>query len=224
MVNLLRGLCVVATLVLMSARAEALPVDPAGLNPGDQYHWVFATERTDITAQSTNISDYDAIVQASANAAGLGSVNWKVIGSTAAVAAIDHIDVQGPVYRLDSVRVADNSADLWDAFISAPIDVTENGVSVDDGIVWTGTRAHGSSFTDFELGGASVGRVIFGETDFTSVSWVTAAAAESFHDGRLYGISEPITVAAVPIPAALALFGTALASLGFFGWRKRDAA
>ena len=39
--------------------------------------------------------------------------------------------------------------------------------------------------------------------------------------GRLSSTTHPVQVSAVPIPAALPLFATALAGMGIFGWRRK---
>jgi hypothetical protein len=75
---------------------------------------------------------------------------WKVIGSTATVDAIDNIaapiNTSGvSIWRLDGVKLADDYADFWDGQILAPINTNEAGERITDGDtrVWTGTEENG---------------------------------------------------------------------------------
>jgi hypothetical protein len=100
------------------ARADSFTI-PSDLAPGSTYYLAFVTAGTTTTA-SSNIDDYDAFVAAQANLnpalAALGTT-WKVIGSTPRVDAAAHIGVTGPVYLLSGVRIATDSADLFDGTI-----------------------------------------------------------------------------------------------------------
>ena len=86
-----------APFVILSALCLPLPalaitIVPTGLNAGDTYHLVFVTSTTR-NATSTNIADYDAFVNNVADLASnaqLGDINWKVIGSTSSVDAVNH--------------------------------------------------------------------------------------------------------------------------------------
>ena len=197
-----------------------------GLAPGDQYRLVFVTS-TAIprgAANSTNIADYDALVQGYANTAGYGSVTWSVIGSTAAVDAIDHTGTNPatngagvPIYLFDGMTLfaADNT-DLWNgsALISAGvyqgINIDENGNATTLGRAWTGTLGLGG--TEVQPGGTNPGAL--GATDGT-VTVGNAAPANNFNwgnvfqydpdtfDAGLYGISEVLTV---PVPKLSAPF------------------
>src|SRR4051812_38888348 len=75
-------------------RAEAgmMLQTPAGLNPGDQFRFVFVTDGIR-DATSTNIADYDSFVNAEAGGATYDGavVNWLAIGSTDSVDAIAHV-------------------------------------------------------------------------------------------------------------------------------------
>jgi hypothetical protein len=100
--------------------AQALPIfTPSGLNPGDTYQLVFVTS-TSTTALSTDIADYNAFVQAAADAVWLGGgtildgVQWSAIGSTDSVNTRDNAVVSGPVYNLGDELVATSFAAMWD--------------------------------------------------------------------------------------------------------------
>lgn len=113
-----------------------------GINPatgvawaaGDTYRLVFVTSTT-TTATSTDIADYNAFVQGVANAAGLGSVTWRAVGSTATVAARDNTGTNPSsgtgvsiILMNGTTVIADNNADLWGG-----IDVTLVGAGPPSG-------------------------------------------------------------------------------------------
>ena len=149
-----------------------------GINPntgspwqiGDTYRLVFISSTTR-NATSTNIADYNAHVQNAANAAGLGSVTWYAIGSTATVDAIDNTqtnvaDVDGAFFLMDgSTIVSTSNADFWDGHTNAQaIRLDEYGNQYlplnsslpwyQYGPAWTGTGTNGTS--SGELGAATV--------------------------------------------------------------------
>ena len=80
-----------------------------------------------------------------------------MIGSTS-VSAITHVNVQGPVYRLDDVAIATGSVDLWDGSIAAPIVLNEFGISSGTTNVWTGTFSNGTRIPGNSLGLTAAGR------------------------------------------------------------------
>ena len=220
-----------------SAMAVLITLVPTDLNPGDAYHLVFVTSTTR-DATSADITVYDAFVQAAADAAGGGlqDITWLAIGSTppGGVDAINHINVLGPVYRLDDTRVADNSADLWDGSLLAGISITEFGDSLLSD-VWTGTNAAGigenarSCFpgcTSHELGTTDKPQAAFGQSGLTDTRWIfqgRRGAQDRDNSLSFYGISAALTVP-VPEPSTLALFVTGLAGLGFMMRRRQKIA
>ena len=115
---------VLLTMMTASA-ASAIPVTiPPGLAPGSTYFLAFVTAGTKRAAFSSNIFDYDAFVSGEANSdatLALLSTTWRVIGSTAAVDAIDHIGVTGPVYNLGGQEVGTGSSEMFDGSLMAPI-------------------------------------------------------------------------------------------------------
>lgn len=122
-------------LALLSSSAGAAVVgqlgilDTSGINPatgvqwapGDTYRLTFVTSTT-TNATSTDINTYNAFVQGVAAGAGLGSVTWTAIGSTASVDAIDNTGMNPalngpgePILLMNGLTViADNYADMWD--------------------------------------------------------------------------------------------------------------
>ena len=98
----------------VGAKADIELTTPAGLNPGDQFRFVFVT---DVGAEATsfNISDYDAYVQYQAGGATYNgtTVTWQAIASTSAVNAIDHISqTNNPVYLSDGTLVTTSTTTL----------------------------------------------------------------------------------------------------------------
>ena len=217
-----RSFVIIAALSLavvgLTSTAHAVPIlVPAGLSVGDTYHLVFVTS-TKRDALTNTINVYNTFVQNTANSAGLGDINWKVIGSTFVrqgvfTNAIDNINVQGPVFRLDGVLVANNSADLWDGSIQAPINVDENGVKhLEERNVWTGTHVDGSnggprSFSNddglFDTGTiAYYGSYISTLGPVTDQWWITRAEQLKTVKNPFYAISELLTV---PVPEPISL-------------------
>ena len=162
---------VALVLALGGPRAHAADAAPivAPLDGYDGlYRIVFVTTGT-TQAESAVIGDYDAYVTAAvaAEASGLLTalgVEWKCLGSTAAVSARANtgtytvaLDGQSlydtivdcPIYTTTGLRIADDNADLWDGTIQNPV-YFDNGsqAGVAGGAqeqTWTGTEANGDS-------------------------------------------------------------------------------
>jgi len=214
---------VLAAILLTFSYAKAVDLVPSDLEQGDKYHLVFVST-TDRDATSADIADYDAHVQAAADAAGigvgsvLGDIAWKAIGSTPTVHAIDHIGVVAPVYRLDGTRVADGESDLWDGGIIEPVLITETGLQISEH-VWTGTGTNGISPGSRSLGGSNASAV-FGETWTTDHQWVADDDQGRTEMNHIYGISPAFTVV-IPEPTTL-LIWSLLTALGIcLGWRRK---
>jgi hypothetical protein len=150
----------------LSARAAVLlegdPLIPAGISsdpnsePYQSFHFAFVTSTTGM-AKSTDIADYNALVQGVANGAThhpwMADYTWNAIASTHDVDARDNALVGGgigtdntPVYRLPEdvggadlapVRLAEGHDSLWDGLcctganvggISAWLNIDEEGV------------------------------------------------------------------------------------------------
>jgi hypothetical protein len=101
-------------------------IDVTGTNPftgvawqeGDPYRIIFVTQGI-YSAESSDLTTYDDIVQAEAEAAGLGAVTWKAIVSKTGEDARDRIgarigvDYDGPIYRTDGVLMAEKLSRIW---------------------------------------------------------------------------------------------------------------
>jgi hypothetical protein len=199
-----------------------------GINPstgnvwqaGDKYRLIFVTSGL-TPCVSTDISTYNAFVQGLANGStafpALDIATWKVVGSTATVAARDNTGtnpgVNGtgePVFRMDgSFAVANNYADLWNGIIAShvagqnflAVHLDENGVSITDERVRTGSNADGTSSATQMLG--SGGNVQTGRNfapdfygSYGANSWMADWNAGG--DGRVYALSDPITLQLAP--------------------------
>lgn len=182
---------------------------PPGLNPGDTYHLAFVSSTTR-DAYSSDITDYDAHVQAAADAAGIGvteGVSWYAIGSTSSVDARDHAVVSAPVYRLDGVRIAAGYDDLWDGTIDASLSITESG-DLKESTVWTGTVSLGIAQNPL---GAPVydwvdwGRCLVSDTNWR---WMYSGIKRPYELLPLYALSEQLTVASEPDPEFTAIART----------------
>lgn len=92
----------------------------------DEYRIIFVTEGSIGIPQSTDIEDYNAIVESEALSNGtLAGLNtsWAVVGSTMWVDACDNIGGASTVstYNTHGELVADGTADLWGGSLSAAI-------------------------------------------------------------------------------------------------------
>ena len=192
--------------ILDEAWFAANPINPgtgAAWQHDDTYHLVFVTLGTR-NGISSDIGDYNAFVQAAADAAGIGateSVTWYAIGSTATVDAKDNAVVSGPVYNMSTNMrpelVATNASDMWDGDITGPILYTENREIPDYGVyppsrfVYTGSGSSGVA--NRPLGSF---KPMVGGSDDTNGEWIAVLwAAVLQHEGfRLYGLSEPLKV------------------------------
>jgi hypothetical protein len=224
------------TLALLATTVQAALIVPAGLNNGDAYHVIFVSS-TVRDATSTNIADYDTHVQAAAEAAGIGStagVNWLAVGSTETVDAINHISPlftdpnTVPIYNQNGQLVASSLNDLANSatLLSNPILYDEYGVPLDTS-VWTGTFQNGLvKYTNFWLGrliGTSPLQFVeYGTSNSITAAWVNNGGSNRTNAFSLYGISQEIIVGAVPVPAAVWLFGSGL--LGLIGVARRKKA
>lgn len=232
--NTKRILLALAALVSVSVNSANAGVitTPPGLTTGQTFHLAFVTKGFLTNANSTDIATYDAFVQNEANEIGsitapLG-LNWKAIGSTPSVHAIDHIAVSGSVYLVDfATKIADDETDLWNDDIDNPLNLNQFG---DPAILfpatspWTGTGGNGMGNSGFELGA-----VLSVSTGSTAVSanrgWVFTARYPTGNTHPLYAISEKITVNGPPVngvpePAALAVW-ICVSGIGLVGAKRR---
>jgi hypothetical protein len=182
---------------------------------GDKYRLIFVTGGT-TECTSTDISTYNSFVQGVADASTafptLKTVTWKVVGSTATVAARDNTGtnpgvngVGEAVFRMDGAfAIANNYADLWNGIIAShvtgqdflAVHLDENGVVRTDERVRTGSVANGTASGTQMLGTGDVqtGRNYApnGYLYYGGDGWMADWHASG--PGRVYAISEPLTI------------------------------
>jgi hypothetical protein len=227
----------VGAVLAPAARADIMT--PTGLNTGDQFRIIFVTSDTR-DATSSNLADYDTFITDLATAAGLtyngAPVTWFALGSTESVSANSRLpaSTSSPgLYRVDGVKVADNTSDLWDGSIDNFLNITETGgvASIGSALAFTGTFSNGDIGSIFVNGNVlflalgSPETVVAGDPNITD-AWVRTDASPASTDLlRFYGYSEVLTVPqAVPEPASLTLLGLGALGLAGYGWRRRRAA
>jgi len=214
------GICAVFLATAFATQAHAAVegqlgiLDTSGTNPatgaawaaGDTYRLVFVSS-TRSDAQSADIADYNAHVQAAADTSTipeLGTVTWYAIGSTATVDAVDNThttgtDPDGAFFLVDGTTVVASSiADFWDGAHAAAMDRTEKNEAavIHDGAwgpwkgTWTGTNTAG--YAAACLGGIADPTV--GLAQDSSSLWIARGTGPKTSLAYLYGMSEVLTV------------------------------
>ena len=186
----------------ISSSPDASIVAPAGLEAGDKFHIIFvSTTVRDPT--SSDITDYDAHVQAAANAAEIGSTiggntielnGWRALGSTLTVDAVDHLaplfssTTNVPIYNLNNDAnqhgdlVSTNFTGLWDADglggggLDGPVSYNEYGNFINT-TVWTGSGPDGNRFQSAPPTDnfylGSTDKVTAGQSNQVNAGWTT---------------------------------------------------
>jgi hypothetical protein len=205
------------------AEAGVILQTPAGLNPGDQFRFVFLTDGIR-DATSTSIADYDSFVNDQAGGATYNGavIHWLALSSTDAVDAIDHVgQTNTPVYLSDGTLVTASTtpSGLWSRTLVHPINLNLAGDPVAPfTFVWSGTNPFGTGFGG-PLGSATPQT---GSPFDTLDSWIASGRSPGGDSRPLYGISSVLTVPqAVPEPSTLTMLATAL-SIGIAIARARS--
>ena len=186
-----------------------------GINPatglawavGDTYRLAFVTSSA-TPVSSTDITTYNTFVQGVAAASttfpNLGDGTWKVMGCTAAVNARVNTGTDSgfgqSVILMDGTTVwANNRADIWNGIPErapgqwlAPYR-NENGVDVGNAAVFTGMTAEGNASDPL----GNPGAVQYGHTGGGGESNSWTMSYNSTGSGRVYALSDPITLVAV---------------------------
>jgi hypothetical protein len=178
------------------------PATGAAWQAGDSYRVAFVTrERTQAT--STNIATYNSFVQTVAASSvtfpQLGNGSWKVIGSTATVAARDNTGTNPnnatglPVFLTDGNTIfARNNDDLWNE-ANTRLDLDEDGLLVEFD-VFNGTQIDGTINADAPLGSTG-GSVSNGSTTSDSPEhWLAIFGASTTDLLPVYALSDPLFI------------------------------
>ena len=192
---------------LEEAQAQAatvkVPIDwalkPADVEGGESFRLLFVTS-TQRDAQSADIADYNAFVQASAKAGHSAITDdmgdqFKVRGSTATVDARDNTGTTGPgvpIYWLNGERVADDYPDFYDGSWDSTESRIDTGQTTGNLSVWTGSNADGTKHT------ASLGHATFVRVGSSGGGTGTISDSSSFTPStacRFYGLSPIFEVA-----------------------------
>jgi len=131
-----------AALMLTCSNVWAqLPPAPAGLAPGSYYHLLFVTSDS-ITGTSPNFSDYNALVNADAYDAGIGSqigLNWYAMVSTANSYTEPSIYFDSyPVYNMVGEEVGSSPIYIWYNGPGPNAGYDEYGAMTQASAEWTG--------------------------------------------------------------------------------------
>jgi hypothetical protein len=214
----------VLTISVSSAAAGPITTLPPDLAPGSTYFLVFVT-RGETLATSSDISTYDAFVTEQANLnpelAALNTI-WRAVGSTATVNAIDHVDITGPVYRVDGLQVATGESPFFGGGAGRLL----NPVSIDQfGVEFQTQVFSGSTFDGYaNLLSGSLGAspfVAYGHSGSDASDFLFHGRLDVLHAVRdlpMYAISGPLT--AVPEPGTLLLIGGGIVAGGVRRYRR----
>ena len=185
------------------APSVMVPIDwalkPADVEGGESFRLLFVTS-TGRDAQSADIADYNAFVQARAKAGHSAITDdmgdqFKVLGSTATVDARDNTGTTGPgvpIYWLNGARVADDYADFYDGSWDSTESRLDNGNDTGNLTVWTGSNADGTKHT------ASLGNSVWvraGNSGDVNRAISAASGTDPTVTYRLYGLSPVFEVA-----------------------------
>lgn len=240
----------VSTLAILILTLPCVGAEPAAgsftldwfdnaLTTAQKFRLVFTTSST-TNGESSLGSYYDSVVADDAASGSLTKnaptgTGWKAIVSTSSgeeaatrtgTTPSSASDVT--IFRIDGAKLADDYGDFWDGSIDAPMEVTEDGVTLSGGQrVWTGSDADGTNNRWDELGRSSP---VYGQTNQTDEDAFNRDDKDSDRSYRLYGISDvyqwngqtamlasqyevPPPPATVPEPGSFAMFAV-LSSLG----------
>lgn len=196
------------------ATAQVVTV-PTGLNPGDDYRLVYVTT-SNIAASSTNINDYNNLVQGSLSAELLALTSgdasgWRAIVSTASDnALLNTLTTPGtdgagiPIYNLADNILATSYADLWDGSLANSVSYEMDGLLTTDFYVWSGTANNGATAGGLGSGTSPSFFSIAGRPNQSSGSWIYNANDTQTNSWPVYAISPVLTVSAVPEPSTYA--------------------
>jgi hypothetical protein len=194
---------VLSAMLASSSLAQTINLPPPGLQPGEPYRVLFATD-SGRDATSSHIADYDAVVIADTSAVPeLVALNttFQAVASTPTVHARDHTNTDPtppgstgvPIYNVAGVRLADDYDHLWSGgWLHAPVGYTASGAAATVA-TWTGTGVLGTADPGKELGcgGQMAGG---GSPTSNAYTWIWAYQIPVTSNKQLYGISDVVSV------------------------------
>lgn len=189
------------------ALASSVLTVPPGLSPGDEYRLVFVTSATGDTT-SSSISTYNTFVDSYGDA--VVDSDWKVIGSTHSVDAVDNVGTSSSVgiYRLDGTLVATGLDDLFDGSLLAAINIDETGATRNTN-VWTGSSTSGVENYAFGYNPS----VRKGNSAKAGEGWIYQVVKPQARNYSFYAISGTLTATVIPEPSTALLLGVGLTGL-----------
>lgn len=208
----------------LTANGGINPATSTAWKAGDTYRLVFVSSAFIPAVSSTDISTYNTFIQGLANAAGLGSVSWNAIASTASDDARDNtgtnptVSTGEAIFKMNgTTAIANNYADLWNGTIASGINLDENGAAHRTDTAWgafgatfTGTNTDGTGTSTLQLG--SGGNSTIGLATEVTGHWINRANNNiSQGDYLMYGMSDVLTV--IPEPSTALLGGLGLLAL-----------
>jgi len=202
---------VLLLIIMISASVTHAALEtPEGLSPGDQFHWAFIT-KGEHQAHYNDIANYNGFVDMEAERDGARTedlgINWYAVASTETVNAKDNVNISGPVYRVDGVKIADSAYDFWNESLLDNLNKDQWGEGRNH-YVWTGSTTGGVKVENYHLGSTNP---IRGLQPRSNSQWINCDTYGNTSYFPMYAISEVQTV--VPIPAAAWLLGSGIIGL-----------
>ena len=185
---------------------------------GDYRH-VFITSTGLAPNTSDDITVFDAHVQSRADdVSSLYKdipVDFKVIGSTTAVDAVDHIGTtSGDIYMGTTNVVANGTVDLWSVTIDYPITFREDGVEELFTAVVTGTTSAGLGLYPLGTHGNDT---IYGDNRNTNSTWAEWNSLDFINafEHPYYAISDPLSTISGSLSGTLTRDSSTIWAVGF---------
>lgn len=192
------------------------PITDLGLSAGDTYRYLFVSSGT-TTAQSTDMSTYNAFATAQARAASAfasTTFDWFAVAATDSVDAVSNVTGSSatlgePVFLVTGGKIAEQVIRLFDTDLLLAPSVDQYGATKQT-TAWTGIEATSSGPPAVSLGNAVPS---FGVSNDTSSYWLEFGGAQATNLYSLYAISDVLEVPTVPAPPAAGLLAVGLLPL-----------
>jgi hypothetical protein len=211
--------------------------------PGAKYRLIFVTSGS-INGLSNQVSTYNNFINQQVAGTPLDTgfnYGWQAVMSTASGDRIAKNVMTGPdaIYNMAGQQVANSGNAMLAANPNASISLInainfdQNGTSVGEGYVWTGSLSDGNPANggvaggDLRVGsystGTSPGTTMLGASSATNENWLKFAQVNQQSGfnfvARVYAVSGVLT--AVPEPSTIALWSICAGAVGLVAWRKR---